>query len=429
MTDAAERLLRDIGPDLRVLPAGLPARARLDQPEQPAQLGLRLRRLRRRGRRAERPRHGPDAQRPRVRESLAAAGHRSARGDRLRRRLPQHLQRLGRSSTTWTASRNRTGRSSSRPARSIEATCDRNAARALPAVHVGPADALLRRRPASTSRSGRRTWPRPGPSWGTRPTPSRIVGRRERTRGLFLDRRAFLTSYDPTQDDAEGTILTRILQAVFPVCGGHQPRVLLLPRRQHRLRLRHEAAAQRRGAAGGHGRRGERPADRAALADGRDPRAGPLLFVIETTPEAMLGIMDRNEGIGRLCRNGWVRLAVLDPELARDQRLRERGVPAATGRRPRSSPGPPPRSNGIAAGATTWSSRRSSGEGVEVFGWADVASTPAFDPDRLVRSDLLHPTLDAPDPRSLPPGRGMAGAPAAPRLESRHETSSFDFQM
>jgi uncharacterized protein YbcC (UPF0753/DUF2309 family) len=47
-----------------------------------------------------------------------------------------------------------------------------------------------------------------------------VVGRRSRTRGLFMDRRTFLTSYDPTQDDADRTILTRILQAVVPVCGG-----------------------------------------------------------------------------------------------------------------------------------------------------------------------------------------------------------------
>jgi uncharacterized protein YbcC (UPF0753/DUF2309 family) len=47
-----------------------------------------------------------------------------------------------------------------------------------------------------------------------------IVGRREWTRGLFLDRRAFLTSYDPEQDDDESSILTRTLQAVFPVCAG-----------------------------------------------------------------------------------------------------------------------------------------------------------------------------------------------------------------
>jgi hypothetical protein len=38
-----------------------------------------------------------------------------------------------------------------------------------------------------------------------------------------------------------------------------------------------------------------------------------ILFVVETTPEKMLRIMDRNPGIGRLVRNGWVKLATLDP--------------------------------------------------------------------------------------------------------------------
>jgi uncharacterized protein YbcC (UPF0753/DUF2309 family) len=46
------------------------------------------------------------------------------------------------------------------------------------------------------------------------------VGRRERTRGIFFDRRAFHTAYDPTQDDENGTILARTMAAVFPVCGG-----------------------------------------------------------------------------------------------------------------------------------------------------------------------------------------------------------------
>jgi uncharacterized protein YbcC (UPF0753/DUF2309 family) len=39
------------------------------------------------------------------------------------------------------------------------------------------------------------------------------------TRGLFLDRRAFLHSYDPATD-SEGTILVKILSAIIPVCGG-----------------------------------------------------------------------------------------------------------------------------------------------------------------------------------------------------------------
>lgn len=46
-----------------------------------------------------------------------------------------------------------------------------------------------------------------------------IVGRRQLTRDLFMDRRAFLHSYDP-QTDTEGEIMARILGAVIPVCGG-----------------------------------------------------------------------------------------------------------------------------------------------------------------------------------------------------------------
>jgi uncharacterized protein YbcC (UPF0753/DUF2309 family) len=46
-----------------------------------------------------------------------------------------------------------------------------------------------------------------------------IVGRRWRTRGLFLDRRAFLVSYDP-ETDADGGILARTLAAVGPVGAG-----------------------------------------------------------------------------------------------------------------------------------------------------------------------------------------------------------------
>ncbi|WP_150048382.1 YbcC family protein [Methylomonas rhizoryzae] len=46
-----------------------------------------------------------------------------------------------------------------------------------------------------------------------------VVGRRSLTRQLFMDRRAFLQSYDP-DSDSNGEILAGILSAVFPVCGG-----------------------------------------------------------------------------------------------------------------------------------------------------------------------------------------------------------------
>ena len=141
-----------------------------------------------------------------------------------------------------------------------------------------------------------------------------IVGRREWTRGLFLDRRAFLTSYDPDQDDAESSILTRTLQAVFPVCAG--------------INLEYYFS---RVDNAGYGSGTKLPHNLASLVGVMNGAAGDLrpglpwqmveihepvrsLFIIETTPEAMLRIIDRNEGIGRLCRNGWILLNVLHPQ-------------------------------------------------------------------------------------------------------------------
>jgi hypothetical protein len=46
-----------------------------------------------------------------------------------------------------------------------------------------------------------------------------FIGRRARLRGLFLDRRAFLSSYDPTRDH-DGQMLANLLEAVVPVVAG-----------------------------------------------------------------------------------------------------------------------------------------------------------------------------------------------------------------
>jgi hypothetical protein len=46
-----------------------------------------------------------------------------------------------------------------------------------------------------------------------------IIGGRELTKGLFLDRRAFLNSYDH-KTDPEGKFLTGIMRPIGPVCGG-----------------------------------------------------------------------------------------------------------------------------------------------------------------------------------------------------------------
>jgi uncharacterized protein YbcC (UPF0753/DUF2309 family) len=152
------------------------------------------------------------------------------------------------------------------------------------------------------------------PEWGHATNALCIVGRRQRTCGLFLDRRAFLNSYDPNQDDAEGTILTRILQAAIPVCAG--------------ISLEYYFSYVDNVGFGSGTKLPHNIASLLGVMDGAasDLRTGlpwqmveihepvRVLFVVETKPQTMLRIMDRQPGIGMLVRNGWVQLAVLDPD-------------------------------------------------------------------------------------------------------------------
>lgn len=57
------------------------------------------------------------------------------------------------------------------------------------------------------------------PELGHATNAAALVGRRSMSRGVFLDRRAFLVSYDPTQDP-DGMLLENILLAVGPVGAG-----------------------------------------------------------------------------------------------------------------------------------------------------------------------------------------------------------------
>jgi uncharacterized protein len=151
------------------------------------------------------------------------------------------------------------------------------------------------------------------PELGHATNASCFVGRRRRVKGLFFDRRAFLTSYDPTQDP-EHKILERILQAVIPVCAGISLEYL--------FSIVDSA---------GYGCGSKLPHNIASLLGVMDGAASDLrcgipwqmveihepmriIFVIESTPEAMLGILSRNPAIDRLVRNEWVQLAVLDPD-------------------------------------------------------------------------------------------------------------------
>lgn len=143
-----------------------------------------------------------------------------------------------------------------------------------------------------------------------------MVGRRRRTRGLFMDRRAFLTSYDPDQDDPQASILARVLAAVVPVCAG--------------INLEYYFSVVD---ATGWGCGTKLPHNISGLVGVMDGAASDLrtglpwqmveihepvrlLIVVEARPEVLRRVVQSNAGIARLCDNGWVHLAALHPDAA-----------------------------------------------------------------------------------------------------------------
>jgi hypothetical protein len=62
-------------------------------------------------------------------------------------------------------------------------------------------------------------WAQVYPEWGHATCASMLIGRRALTHGVFLDRRAYLQSYDPDQDP-DGAILEEIMTAFIPVVRG-----------------------------------------------------------------------------------------------------------------------------------------------------------------------------------------------------------------
>ncbi len=154
------------------------------------------------------------------------------------------------------------------------------------------------------------------PEFGNASNAMTVVGRRSLTRGLYLDRRSFLVSYDPTLDDAESTILGRILGAVVIVCSG--------------INLQYFFSYIDPSGWGAGTKLPHNITSLLGVMDGAasDLRSGlpwqgveihePVrqLFVIESTPEAIAKIMARNSTVGNILRNGWVQFALLHPETA-----------------------------------------------------------------------------------------------------------------
>ncbi len=140
-----------------------------------------------------------------------------------------------------------------------------------------------------------------------------FVGQRAWSRGLFLDRRAFLTSYDPAKDDQRGSILESLLQAVIPVCAGinleYYFSTVDVEGYGCGSKLPHNITSLlgvMTGAASDL-----KPGLSAQMVEIHEPIR--ILFVIETTESIMQRIIDENEGIARLVKGNWVQLALFEP--------------------------------------------------------------------------------------------------------------------
>jgi uncharacterized protein YbcC (UPF0753/DUF2309 family) len=204
----------------------------------------------------------------------------------------------------------------------MEEACGRNAherCRRFETARPGPSFAAARRHVEGRSQDLAET----RPEYGHATNAVCVVGRRQRTRGLFMDRRAFLVSYDPTQDNGEHTVLTRLLQAAVPVCAG--------------INLEYYFSYVDPTGWGCGTKLPHNITSLLGVMDGAasDLRSGlpwqmveihepvRLLFIVESHPQALLQIMDRHPNLGRICRNGWIHLAVLDPESAAIQVFRK----------------------------------------------------------------------------------------------------------
>ncbi|MEZ5356606.1 MAG: DUF2309 domain-containing protein [Bryobacteraceae bacterium] len=153
----------------------------------------------------------------------------------------------------------------------------------------------------------------PRPEYGHCTNAVCIVGRRSSTRGLFLDRRSFLVSYDAAQDPTNDA-LARVLGAVIPVCGG--------------ISLEYYFSFVDNEGYGCGTKLPHNVTGLIGVMNGAesDLRTGlpwqmveihepvRILFVLETTPDRALSTIHANPQLWEFLNNRWIRLAVSDPQ-------------------------------------------------------------------------------------------------------------------
>ena len=151
------------------------------------------------------------------------------------------------------------------------------------------------------------------PEFGHASNAAAVIGRRALTQGLFLDRRAFLISYDPTQD-LDGSILESILLTAGPVGAGINLEYYFSTVNNERLgsgtKIPHNIT----------GLFGVMEGTSSDLRTGlpqqmveiHEPMR--LLILVEAKTAVLEAIYHRQETIRELVAGDWVQLSVKDPD-------------------------------------------------------------------------------------------------------------------
>lgn len=140
-----------------------------------------------------------------------------------------------------------------------------------------------------------------------------IVGRRELSKGLFLDRRSFLNSYNYKMDP-EGKYLLNILKAAAPVCGGINLEYFFSRVDNQKLGAGTKLPHNVMGLFGvANGIDGDlRPGLPSQMIEIHDPVR--LMIIVEQLPEVVLKTIQSHAETHEWFLNHWVHLTVVHPE-------------------------------------------------------------------------------------------------------------------
>lgn len=150
------------------------------------------------------------------------------------------------------------------------------------------------------------------------------VGDRNTIRGLFLDRRAFLSSYNPNRDP-DGSLLSTVLAPLPTVCGGINLEYYFSRMDNEKLGAGTKLPHQIMGLIGvANSSDGDlRPGLHWQTVENHDPIR--LLMIIEQTPEIIERVINATPANKAWFTEGWIHLVSIHPQTGKVMRYRDQG--------------------------------------------------------------------------------------------------------